>query len=104
MFLEGTKADCIGEMILGSMDFQSVGQNLSDDFVDNVTQTDRSKVMDSMGTRLFRDQSNVNVVLFLQQNVVQEKVPDTTKNLKVYHRPIFLEEMCSEPIRAWSFG
>ena len=33
---------------LGKHRFQSVGQNFSDDFVDYVTQTDRSKVMDSM--------------------------------------------------------
>jgi hypothetical protein len=39
----------------GKQGFQSVGQNFCDKFVDNVAQTDWSKVMDSVGTRLFRN-------------------------------------------------
>jgi hypothetical protein len=35
---------------LGNHGFQSVCQNLNNDFVDNFTQTDRSKVMDNMRT------------------------------------------------------
>jgi hypothetical protein len=49
---------------------QSVGQNFCDKFVDNVAQIDWSKVMDSMGTKLFRDQGKVSVILFFQQNAI----------------------------------
>ena len=88
----------------GKHGFQSIGQNICDDFVDNVVQTDRSIVMDSMGARLFRDQSNVSVILFLQQDVIHEEIPNAAKDLRFNHRPIFLKEEGSEPIRAWGFS
>jgi hypothetical protein len=60
--------------------------------------------MDNMGTKLFRDQSNVSVIMFLQQDVIQEEVPDAAKDLRFNHRPVFLKEKDSETIRAWYFG
>jgi hypothetical protein len=89
---------------LGEHDLQSVGHNLCDNLVHNVTQIDRSKVMDSVRTKLFRYQSNVSVILFLQQNMIQEKILDTTKNLHFHHILVFLIEQGSESIRAKSFG
>jgi hypothetical protein len=43
---------------LGENNFQSVGQNLCDDLVGDVTETYRSKLVHCMSTTLFRNQGD----------------------------------------------
>jgi hypothetical protein len=47
---------------LGEHCLQSVGQNFGDDFVNNVAQDDRPKVVHCLITRLFWNRSNVSVI------------------------------------------
>jgi hypothetical protein len=56
--------------------------------------------MDSVRTILFRNQSNVSMIMFLQQNMIQEKIPNTIKNLNFHDKPVFLKEKGNEPIWA----
>jgi hypothetical protein len=74
----------------GEHGLQFVGQNLGDDLVNNVTQAYGSKMMNCMRTKLFRNQSNMCMILLLQQKVIQEKIPDAAKSIIFNNRPILL--------------
>jgi hypothetical protein len=43
-----------------------------------------------MRTRLFKNQSNMSMVLLLQQKVIQEKNLDAAKNIIFNNRPVLL--------------
>ena len=66
--------------------------------LNNVVQAYGPKVMDNVRTRLFGNQSNMSVILLLQQKVILEKVFDAAKNLIFNYEPVLLIEKGSEAI------
>ena len=58
--------------------------------------------MDNVRIGLFGNQSNMSVVLLLQQKVILEKVFDATKNLIFNYKPVLLIEKGNEAI--WPRG
>ena len=59
---------------LGKEKLQSVGQNLGDNFINNVVQTNRPELMSCVATTQLRDQGNEGVILAFWQAVVCEEI------------------------------
>ena len=80
------------------MDFQSVGQNLRNDLIHNITKAYWSELVSSVRSTEFWNQCNVGMILVPLHNVVVEKkIPNALQDILSNNIPVLLVENVVKP-------